>query len=136
MLQIKFLYVILLEVVITQKNWCMHFFSLLLSQHIIFWNVWVHLKVTKKKNISWEQPHKWISIKESVKKKRVFRVLTSSSLRVVTTASIIFLGLLTLETVSFPNEPANCTVNQTQSHRVLDHLNWSRPDLKAKLNCQ
>lgn len=35
--------------------------------------------------------------------------LTSSSLREVTTASIIFRGLFTLETVSFPSEPSNCT---------------------------
>lgn len=35
--------------------------------------------------------------------------LTSSSPREVTTASIIFRGLFTLDTVSFPSEPSNCT---------------------------
>lgn len=38
--------------------------------------------------------------------------LTSSSPREVTTASIIFRGLFTLETVSFPSEPSNCTAGQ------------------------
>lgn len=38
--------------------------------------------------------------------------LTSSSLREVTTASIIFRGLFTLETVSFPSEPSNCTAGR------------------------
>lgn len=40
--------------------------------------------------------------------------LTSSSLRDVTTASIIFRGLLTLETVSFPSEPSNCTAGRRE----------------------
>ena len=38
--------------------------------------------------------------------------LTSSSPREVTTASIIFRGLFTLETVSFPSEPSNCTAGR------------------------
>ena len=57
-------------------------------------------------------------------KHTILWLLTSSSLRDVTTASIIFRGLFTLETVSFPKEPSNCTARtkscqqvKTQRHR-------------------
>ena len=57
-------------------------------------------------------------------KHTILWLLTSSSLRDVTTASIIFRGLFTLETVSFPKEPSNCTARtkncqqvKTQQHR-------------------
>lgn len=43
--------------------------------------------------------------------------LTSSSPREVTTASIIFRGLFTLETVSFPSEPSNCTAGRGRGCR-------------------
>ncbi len=64
--------------------------------------------------------HGWMNVAETLVYVKGWgnRVLTSSSLRVVITASIIFLGLFTLETVSFPNEPANCTVIQTQSQSI------------------
>ena len=52
---------------------------------------------------------------------------TSSSVRLVTTASIILRGLLTLDTVSLPKEPANWTVDKRMSifNRDLQYCMWS-----------
>lgn len=51
-------------------------------------------------------------------KHTVLLTLTSSSLRDVTTASIIFRGLFTLETVSFPKEPSNCTARTKHFQQI------------------
>lgn len=69
----------------------------------------IRLRTTPSHLIPFHGDPKSSSDDPDVLKHTVLLTLTSSSLRDVTTASIIFRGLFTLETVSFPKEPSNCT---------------------------